>query len=248
MTDQESAARLRATLLAIGGGFLRNPVRLSRVTCADCATPVAGYELCFACKDHRAHSGLADIVAFLTYAVAGQKSGHVMRGYKARPPIAEHRMVVGLLLILALYGHTECVSALMRLSVTHWAIVPSLPARPQEHPLRSLVAGHAPGVEAPLVASAAVQDPRAVNPDHFGCTISLPQASHVLLVDDTWARGGHAQSAALALRRAGAAKVSVLVVARWIKEDYGDNKKFMTEFADRDYDPKICPWTGGRCP
>jgi hypothetical protein len=132
--------------------------------------------------------------------------------------------------------------------VGDFSAVPSLPARPQEHPLRSLVAGHAQGMEAPLVALAAVQDPRAVNPDHFACAISLPQASHVLLVDDTWARGGHAQSAVLALRRAGAAKVSVLVVARWIKEDYGDNKKFIAELADRDYDPEMCPWTGGRCP
>jgi adenine/guanine phosphoribosyltransferase-like PRPP-binding protein len=72
--------------------------------------------------------------------------------------------------------------------------------------------------------------------------------SHVLLIDDTWATGGHAQSAVLALRKAGAAQVSVLVVARWLKEDYGDNKRFIAELANRDYDPSICPWTGGQCP
>jgi hypothetical protein len=65
---------------------------------------------------------------------------------------------------------------------------------------------------------------------------------------DTWATGGHVQSAVLALREAGAARVSVLVVARWLKEDYGDNKSFIGELADRDYDPRTCPWTGAGCP
>jgi hypothetical protein len=211
-------------------------------------TPVAGYELCFACKSHHTRSGLADATAFLTYAVAGRESGHVMRGYKARPPVAEHRMVVGLLLLLALDGHTKCAGTLAGRPVTDWAIVPSLPVKPYEHPLRRLVAGRAPGAEAPLGAAANVPQPRAVNSGHFTCTVRLPQGSHVLLIDDTWTTGGHAQSAVLALRKAGAARVSVLVVARWLKEDYGDNGKFIAELASRDYDPRICPWTGAACP
>jgi adenine/guanine phosphoribosyltransferase-like PRPP-binding protein len=76
----------------------------------------------------------------------------------------------------------------------------------------------------------------------------LPQGSHVLLIDDTWASGGHAQSAVLALRAAGASRVSVLVVARWLKEDYGENKQFIVDLANCDYNPLICPWTGTDCP
>ena len=38
-------------------------------------------------------------------------------------------------------------------------------------------------------------------------------------------------------------RVSVLVVARWLKEDYADNKRFIADLADRDYNPHICPWT-----
>lgn len=70
----------------------------------------------------------------------------------------------------------------------------------------------------------------------------------MLLLDDTWATGGHAQSAALGLRSAGAAHISLLVAARWIKTDYGDNAVFLRSLADRDYDPEVCPWTGGGCP
>src|SRR5882724_10919667 len=100
MLDQEAMARLTAALVSRAGGYLRNPVRQERVTCAVCTTPVAGYELCFQCNRHRAYDGLADAVAFLTYAVAGQQSGYVMRGYKAPSPLDEHRTVVLLLLFL----------------------------------------------------------------------------------------------------------------------------------------------------
>jgi hypothetical protein len=66
MTDQGPAPRPDHMLSAIAGGYLRNPVRATRVTCADCLTPVGGYEMCFACKGHHAREGLADAIAFLT--------------------------------------------------------------------------------------------------------------------------------------------------------------------------------------
>jgi predicted amidophosphoribosyltransferase len=248
MLDQADAARLRATLVSIGGGYLRNPVRQRGVTCADCLTPVDSYRLCFQCKGHRVHNGLGDAMAFLTYAVAGEKSGYVMRGYKARPAIAEHRMVVGLLLLLALGEHTRCADVLTGTPVTHWAIVPSLPSKPGEHPLRSLVINSARGSEVTLLANASASRPRDIDPAHFTSTAQLQQHSHVMLVDDTWTSGGHAQSAVLALRKAGADKVSLLVVARWIKEDFAHNKDFVEQLAGHDYDPGVCPWTGGNCP
>jgi adenine/guanine phosphoribosyltransferase-like PRPP-binding protein len=83
---------------------------------------------------------------------------------------------------------------------------------------------------------------------HFTCSDSLAPEARVLVIDDTWATGGHAQSAALALRATGAARISLLVVARWLKEDYKDNKQFITDLRTRDYNPAICPWTGAGCP
>lgn len=99
-----------------------------------------------------------------------------------------------------------------------------------------------------MLPAAQVAQPRAINADHFSTGMVLPPGRHVMVIDDTWATGGHAQSAALALRKAGAARVSVLVVARWIKQDYGDNKQFIADLRTLDYDPGICPWTGGECP
>jgi len=126
-----------------------------------------------------------------------------MRGYKARPPIGEHRTIVTLLAVLGLTQHSSCAGRLLAAPATHWAVVPSLPARPGEH---------------------------------------------VLVTDDTWVGGGHAQSAVLAARQAGAQHVSVLVLARWLNEDYGSNARFLADLASRDFDPQLCPWTGGRCP
>ncbi len=246
MHDGDLIRRLGATLVATAGGYLRNPVRREWTTCTVCATPVSGYRMCFACNQARVHSGLADRVAALTYAVEGSQSGYVMRGYKRVPPIEEHRRIVAMLLLLALRGHASCPGVLARASLTHWATVPSLPMKPGEHPFHRIVGGIAPGKEAPLRAQAAVANPRGVNGTHFVVDVPLPVGSHVLLMDDTWVKGGHAQSAVLALRAAGARKVSVLVVARWIKERFAENAAFLKTLPD--YDPWLCPWTGAGCP
>jgi predicted amidophosphoribosyltransferase len=248
MLDEETTARLSGALVARAGGYLRNPVRQRRTTCAVCSAPVAGQGRCFACGLHRAYEGLADACAFLTYAVAGQQSGLVLRGYKEPDSPQEHRVVVALLLMVGLSRHARCPEVLGGAPVTHWASVPSLPARPGEHPLHAIVAQMAPGREARLAAAASARFPRDLDPRHFSADSPLPPGSHVLLIDDTWAGGGHAQSAALAVRRAGAGRVSLLVAARWISPDSGGNVAFLRELAAREYDPAICPWTGGTCP
>ena len=248
MTGAEPAARWGTALVSRAGGYLRNPVHADRVTCAICTTPVNGYRRCIPCSRQHNLPGLADAVAFLTYAVAGQQSGYVMRGYKAPKPLEEHRTIVALLLLAALSRHAPCPGTVAGTPVTHWATVPSLPAKPGEHPFHALASRIAPGPEIRLIAAASAPQPRVISPDHFRPSGQLPRNAHVLLLDDTWATGGHAQSAALGLRSAGAAHVSLLVAARWVKTDYGDNAAFLRSLADRDYDPEVCPWTGGGCP
>jgi hypothetical protein len=248
LLDQAAVARLSAALVSRAGGYLRNPIRQEYVTCAVCTTPVNGYWRCFGCNGHAAFDGVADATAFLTYAVGGQQSGYVMRGYKAQRPVNEHGAIVTMLILLALSVHEDCPSALGGTPVTHWATVPSLPAKPGEHPLHQIISRAGPGAEIRLVPAASVQRPRDLNPAHFTTDGQFPRRSHVLLIDDTWARGGHAQSAALTLHQAGARRVSLLVVARWIKEDFAGNAGFLRGLSGSDYDPAICPWTGGDCP
>jgi adenine/guanine phosphoribosyltransferase-like PRPP-binding protein len=47
----------------------------------------------------------------------------------------------------------------------------------------------------------------------------------VLLVDDTWTTGSNAQSAAAALKRAGAGPVAALVIGRHLNRGYRDNDR-----------------------
>jgi hypothetical protein len=236
-------------LVARAGGYLRNPVRRDGVTCAVCTGSVNGGARCYQCRQHRGRPGLADATAFLTYAIAGRPSGQVMRGYKELPrPVDDHRAVVGLLAAVGLARHGACAGALARVPVTHWAAVPSLPARPGEHPLRPLVARLAPGHEVQLIPAADPQHPRGARPGNFTVPGLLPTDAHVLVIDDTWASGGHAQSAALALHAAGAGHVSVLVLARWLDRHYSTTAQLLRAIDDRDYDPAICPWTAGGCP
>ena len=90
-------------------------------------------ELRYQCTRCPGRAGLPDAAGFLTYAVAGRQSGYVMQGYKARPPVPEHRTIVALLVLLALARHAGCADRACLpapVPVTHWATVPSLPARP----------------------------------------------------------------------------------------------------------------------
>ncbi|MEU6716303.1 hypothetical protein ABZ897_32970 [Nonomuraea sp. NPDC046802] len=73
---------------------------------------------------------------------------------------------------------------------------------------------------------------------------------HIVVVEDTWVQGGHAQSAAATLLLAGAAEVTIVVIARRIRTDF--QRSFMEAslqeiLTDREYSLDICPVTGGDC-
>jgi hypothetical protein len=74
------------------------------------------------------------------------------------------------------------------------------------------------------------------------------EGKHVLVLDDVWTTGANAQSAALALRRAGACAVSVVVAGRWLSPDHPLTAPFVAASLTGEYDLSVCPVTGGRCP
>lgn len=63
------------------------------------------------------------------------------------------------------------------------------------------------------------------------------------------ARPGHAQSAALALRAAGAERITLLVLARWLTVGFGETTPaWLRAHLTPDFDATICPYTAGNCP
>lgn len=215
---------------------------------------MSGYPRCMPCNNHWTQFGaaLANLVGSVVYAIGGEQSGYVMSGYKGfrgkSTPIREHVSYVAALATLALEDHTVCAGRLAKRAVSHWVTVPSLPAKDTEHMLHRLVRSAAPGEEVVLVPAQQVAAPRSVDPKHFVVDGALPVGAHVLVVDDTWVSGGHAQSAVLSLRTAGAQSISFLSLARWIKPDFGDCAAFVRTRLTRDFDPTVCPWTGSVCP
>jgi hypothetical protein len=242
--------RVRELLRPRVSGYFPNTIREHGVTCQVCSTPVDGFTFCYRCNQDRSEL-TADRVGSLAYAWKGAQSGYVMRGYKSTPAADEWVVAIRLLLAVGFTFHMRCLGTLAGQPVGHWASVPSLPAKPGEHPFHRLVreAPGVPGAELRLAAAATTSDPRAFNPAHFTVLDSPAPSAHVLVLDDTWTTGGRAQSVAAALKGAGAGEVSVLTVARWVEPAYPLSGAFIkARLSPPDFDPAVCPWSGGVCP
>jgi hypothetical protein len=246
---------IRERLVAEMGGYLRNVIREPRVTCAVCATPIKpAFDLCVRCQlDQREFGGdLADLVVPLCYGIRGRQSGYLMHSYKdLEAPARHNQTLLGVLLLSALDLHGGCIEHQIGNDVDAWAFVPSVRTdRTGEHPLH-VVATRA-GVVLPeielIIGENAAQERRLTSSDRFILrTTDGARGRHVLLVEDTWTSGGNAQSAALALRRGGAASVTIVTLARWLKPEEPPTGVFVSQRLTEDYDPRICPVSGADC-
>ncbi len=102
---------------------------------------------------------------------------------------------------------------------THLAVVPSARRGPGPHPLRALITPYLSCRWAELVAMPNYHQVRELDPDRFEAG-PVPEA-RILLLDDTWTTGASAQSAALALRRAGARSIVTVVLGRHVNANPG---------------------------
>lgn len=251
MTEPDALAQIQHQLQRLAGGYLRNPSL--RASCGRCFTPLPTGGLCDKCTAQVRMPDLPDALGFMSYAThddPAAQSGRVMRGYKWPTPLASATRTVQMLAAVGLRRHTSCLSRLVGVPVTRWATVPSLPPKDGQHPLNTLVAALATTrSEIRLQGTSEPCDPRALDVTHFQVLDSVPQGVHVLLIDDTWTGGGHSQSAALALRAAGASKVSLLVLARWLTLGFGfTTSTWLKTHLASDYNPTVCPYTQGACP
>lgn len=163
------------------------PEQLRFRQCALCRTPVdEGYHFCFRCNGQT--SAHPDLAGFVAYAVRGSQPGAEMYRYKNQPP---SRQALGNVLLLLGRGlsHMGCAGHLVGQPVGAVAVVPSrshyqagAPSMLQRLCVRELSDGM------PLVdirsAPGSTSD-RRVHRDAFD-VITPPEASHVMLIDDTW--------------------------------------------------------------
>ena len=255
MTDSRVAS-IGPLLVSVAGGYLRN-VGNRPGTCATCRTPTRSMPRCSQCEARVGMAGLPDALGFMIY--AGfldpiHQAGRVMWDYKNPSLNSKSALgVVGLLAALGLTGHVACLTRVVGTPVDAWATVPSLPPKPERpHPLNLITErlSSQGSIQVQLQGTSEPVNPRSVSADHFTVTSNNAGGRHVLLIDDTWTSGGHALSATLALRAAGADHVSVLVLARWLTLGWEATTQEWARAAlsSPDFDPEVCPWTQGACP
>ena len=185
----------------------------------------AGFARCYQCDlAHARCAGLlADVVAPVAYAVKGGRLAGDLWRYKsgaAGATEAGARLAAMLDGFLREHGGQVWRAAGMTAGPGLAAVVPSGQGRPGPHPLLGIVASC---VDVPIVPLAAAPGaaPRGRGlPDGVAAswlTVGGAVAgTDVLLVDDTWVSGSSAQSAAAALKAAGARRVALVVLGRHV--------------------------------
>jgi hypothetical protein len=216
-----SWSRLRA-LAAQQPPLLSAPQPGDARLCGVCHGPSGrGSTRCYQCDLHLqcASGSLADIVAPVAFAIKG--SSHAVRLWQYKSPrpgagiSAAAALTLRALLLVFLRDHGPCLwQAAGIAGPTHLAVVPTARGRPGQHPLRALVDEHLAGPWAGLSARGGGEQARDLDPARFTAA-ALPRA-RVLLLDDTWTTGSSAQSAAMALRRAGASSIVTVVLGRHV--------------------------------
>lgn len=247
MSSAISAAR--DLLVREAGGFLRNVTWRAGVNCGLCAGIWdTGFTSCYHCPSWSMRTDLASRLGFVTYAVEGQQSGHIMYGYKAPIPSHKNHQAVDLMNRYAIIRHWNCLNQSSLGPLTHWATVPSVSKAGTSHPLHQINArlfGTTTLPDVGLATAAEAVKTRGLRPENFTVPHRIDNA-HVLLIEDTWVTGGSAQSAAAALKRAGARAVTLLVIARWLDLRRGETRSFASTLTSQ-FDPDACPFTGQLC-
>ncbi len=190
--------------------------------CRTCRGPVrAGFARCYQCDAAAGEFGglLADVVAPVGYAVKGGQFADDLWRYKSEQPGAADaglRLRSRLSGFLRDHGSRVWRAAGMAGGPALVAVVPSGQGRPGAHPLSGIVRSCTSLPMTRLsVRPAGAARGRGVSTGWLRADEPVAGAD-VLLVDDTWVSGGSAQSAAAALKLAGARRVALVVLGRHV--------------------------------
>jgi hypothetical protein len=197
--------------------------------CGTCFNLTDGYERCYACA-HR--DAWLDAVAPISYSVAREQLHHTLASYKRLSGEVARRLGAELAAVLwrFLALHEECVAGAA--GMASFDLVTTVPSgvreRDERHPLRwivgELVVPTRDRHERLLVRSPVDAGPREVDPSKYTAVRELGGQS-VLLIDDTWTTGASAQSAAAALKAAGAGPTAAVVIGRHLNREWHENDR-----------------------
>jgi hypothetical protein len=215
-----------ATVLELTAGyqnFLVPVLTPGDGVCRVCKTSVIpGFAYCYQCNgQRRLLSHTADVVAPIALSVKGEQWAHELSGYK-NSRSASVRGDLALRIGAVLWRWLDCHEACLRqrAGVATFPVVvpvPSTTGRP-DHPLPHILRDVVK-LTSDRVAEILTPNPRyppgsrAAYDDRLLVSGSL-RGEPVILIDDQWTSGGHAQSAASALKIAGSGPVAIVALGR----------------------------------
>lgn len=219
--------------------------------CRICRTAVyGGYELCYPCHTANAKFGVAtaDAVGIVSLAPAGEQFARELYTYKrdSVPWAQRSDLIVGLAAVLWrwLGAHERCVARAA--GIDRFPLITSVPStsgRVPDHPMRTVVKDVVTGTAdryADLLETATPGLGRETSAQHFRGVRTL-RGEPVLIIDDVWTTGTHAQSAAVTLRDSGAGPVAIVALGRWFVKEHRDNNAWLANVK------KDMTWRWDRC-
>lgn len=184
--------------------------------CGTCRRTTDGFVRCWQCNQHFQAFGaeLADEVVPISFAEKDKQLARVLSQYKYSHSADVRRQFTSeLAYVLATFlaRHLGCLG-----EVDLVTVVPSSQGRtPRLVDVLGRRISLTSGRFAEVLATKCKND-RRMRPDCYAAVDV--QGQNVLLVDDTWTSGASLQSAAVALKRAGATRVVGLVLGRHLDE------------------------------
>jgi predicted amidophosphoribosyltransferase len=201
--------------------------------------PNQGYSTCYSCgvTMSQVRYPVAAVLPISLYEVSGQY-WHVLRYYKDHH-LAEVRTQLATILSATIarftYRHWSCVAMMLGGAPTVVTTVPStrLAARPGEHPLVAAVRRSSllAGFHRTLLTRGPGQVGHQQASDDAFLVHSDLHDHRVLLIEDTFTSGARTQSAASALRVAGASAVAVVSAGRVIDPRWNENCERIWQYA-----------------
>lgn len=201
---------------------MRNALPAGPGVCSICHTFIdPTYDKCYPCNSV---GNSLDAVVPITYSEALSQMHTVLRNYKDGPDSVQKYMRLRLAAILwkFLDLHEQCV-AMAAGATGDFDVVTIVPPKGAARRNLDWIVGEVcvPTVERyeRLLTATGKATGREYSPNRYRVNRRLG-GENVLLIDDTWTRGGHAQSAAWALRQAGAETIAAVVIGRHVNPEW----------------------------
>jgi hypothetical protein len=246
VTTVRSQLMMGATLRAPLYEKVMQTPRGGFAVCRDCFNLTRGFERCYACASTER---VLDAVVPISYSVGGESLNGALAGYKRLGGPLARRLAADLAVILErfLVRHEACLARACGIEehlargvagkrtrstcgLGSFDLVTTVPSsdrqRDERHPLRWIVGELASPTadrhQRLLRRSQVPFEQRRFDRHRYEPTRAL-SGERVLLVDDTWTTGASAQSAAAALRDAGASSVAAVVIGRHLNRAWHEN-------------------------